>query len=360
MRAKNKKRKVLIGVGVSILALAVGGWLFFRLHLSWAPLDNLGGSITWQEEDATVHWDFMGMFDVVFHTEEPVAYAWNQRITLRDGVRIRNGHPYINMRDVQILNETSNAIVEAESSEPVAVIVNGLYGQGTEEQNAMIHALLGGKYARERFELYFQWYNSIHELGHMITVHHGTYDLQNMDMRHMVDEEILVNSFAVAFWMHYGEAEKLDALEEMVEYVLSNITPPVDDMSHLDFMREVMAGEREAPFTFEVYGWFQFSIVRDILRERDSLDLAALLAEMTGEKVQGQSRQTLRYPTLGTEMVPVILADAISLLRDWGVVVPDIYVAFCTDPNNHSLQYPAFRALLEPNIAAGRVIPVSP
>ena len=358
MKKQNKKRKILIGIGILILALALGAWFFLSQHQNWMSLEeDLDGSVTWQE-DGTIRWEEpSGMFEMIYHTEEPLAYAWNQRIVLRDGVRIRNERPYLSMRDALILDETVATIVEADTSDPIAVIVNGLYGQGTEEQNAMIRGLLGGEYARERFELYFQWYNSIHELAHVITVHNGTYDPQNMGLRHMVDEEILANSFAVAFWMYYGEDGKLDALEEMVEYVLSNITPPVDDMSHLDFMREGVDGERYVPFTFEVYGWFQFSLVRDILHERDSLDLASLLTEMTGGNVQAQPRQVFIYETLGTDMVPIILADAISILRDWGVDFPDVYVSFSTDPNMHAMQYPTFRALLEPNIAAGRVIP---
>ena len=246
---------------------------------------------------------------------------------------------------------------------PVGVIVNGLYGQGTQVQNAMVHALLGGELARDRFELYFQWYNTIHELGHLITIHHGTYDRNNMEAtRHFVDEEILANSFAVAFWMNFGELEKIYILEEKVDYVLGKLPSPVENMPHLDFMRgAVDAGRFEEVFTFEIYGWFQLNVVRDILLERDSLDLALILAEMTGMnniQVQPPSpNQRLVYPTLGVDVVPQIVADAIYTLRNLGVSVPDAYISFSTDPNEHRLQYPMPRAALEWRIAAGQLIP---
>ena len=176
----------------------------------------------------------------------------------------------------------------------------------------------------------------------------------------MVEEELLVNSFAVAFWMHFGESEKIYALEEMVNYVLGNIAPPVQNMSHLDFMREAVDEERfEEIFTFEIYGWFQFNLVRDILQMRDSLDLALLLAEMTGmENIQLHlPSYPLVYPVLGVDIVPYIVADVVSVLRDMGVSVPDVYISFNTDPNNHALQYPMSRAILEASIAAGRLVP---
>ncbi|MCL2839549.1 MAG: hypothetical protein FWE05_02160 [Defluviitaleaceae bacterium] len=358
MMVKSKKFKILLGIGVLVVVLAVGGWLLFRLHLSWLSIDDdLGVVFTYHEGDATFTYDNNGMFDIVFHTKEPVVYIGNERMVMRDGIRVRNGRPYINMRDLWVVGPNAlDHIIEADTSSPVAVIVNGLYGQGTQEQNEMIHSLLGGELARDRFELYFQWYNTIHELGHMITHSNGT-----VQSRHMVEEEMLANSFAIAFWTYFGEEEKLYALEETVEYILSNITPPAENVHHLDFMREAVDTGRFAEvFTFEIYGWFQFSIVRDILRDRDSLNLAQLLTEMTdSENIQAQPRQRLVYQSLGTDIVPIIVGDAISILENWGVEnLPDVYIAFSTDPNAHMYQYPMPRSLLEPNIEAGRVLRV--
>ena len=349
-----------MAAGTLVVILSAAWWFFYRPRLQWIPLEDFAAEVIWQEEDAAFYM-YTDLYTFVFHTQEPLAYVGNARIALRDGVRIRNDRPYIRMRDVTVLNGGIGDIMETDTSTPVGVIVNGLYGQGTEEQNAMIHSLLGGELARDRFEVYFQWYNTIHELGHLITVHHGTYNHEDMEgTRHMVDEELLVNSFAVAFWMHFGEDEKIYALEEMVDYVLNNLAPPVENMSHIDFMREAIDEERfEEIFTFEIYGWFQFSLVHGILRERDSLDLESLLTEMTGmEGIQVQPpSQPLAYSALGVDMVPQIVADATSALRDLGVTVPDAYIAFNTDPNQHSLQYPMLRVLLEPSITAGRLIP---
>ncbi|MDR2899969.1 MAG: hypothetical protein LBV20_00415 [Treponema sp.] len=213
-----------------------------------------------------------------------------------------------------------------------SVITNGLYGEGTKEQNATVDNLLGGsQYAKERFELYFQWYNTVHELGHSISGYYGT-----QSSRHEVEEEQLVNSFAVAFWMQYGEPEKIQALEEVVTVGLSNVTPAVDNMTYLEYWKKVFDEDRfQEAFNLNDYGWFQYNIVNDVLSNRASLDLESILEQMGVKDVQLPNK-TLRYPTLGKGVVSVVLSDVISLLRSSGVKTPDIYLSFSTDPNNHT------------------------
>jgi hypothetical protein len=359
---KGKKKIIFLSAaGVLLLALIVAGSYFlYKTQWEWHALEDFSVEVIWQEEGTTVDM-FSGLYTILFDTREPLAQIGEERFPLRGGVRIRNNRPYIRVRDLTALNRGISALYERDGTPRCAVITNGLYGRGTDEQNALIDALLGGAAAKDRFELYFQWYNSIHELGHLITVHHGTYKPADMaGTRHMIEEEQLVNSFAVAFWAYFGEGEKLEALEETVNYILGNITPPVENQSHLDFMRDTVDNERWENFTFEIYGWFQFSIVRDILQKRDTLDLASILLQMTGESIQlPPPSQHLVYPALGMEIVPRIVSDAASLLRDLGVSIPDIFISFHPDPNMHSLEYPLLYSLIESSVAGGRLIPAS-
>ena len=350
-----KKRKVLFGIGILVVVLALGGWLFFEFNQTWLSVED-SFDVTWSEEDATFCWD-NGTYDVIIHTREPVAYAFNERIVLRDGIRMRSGRPFISLRDNNIMNkgvrDAIAAIRETDTSR-VGVIAAGLYGQGTEEQKASVYSLTGdGVDGRRRFELYFNWYNNMHEVGHMLGGHYGT-----QSSRHMVEEEQLVNSFAIAFWSYYGEAEKLEELEATVKYVLSNVTPPVDNMSHLEYVRqEIDKGNYGNVYNVNTYGWFQYNIVLDALRERDSLDLASILAQMGVENVNLQPGQKLTYQSVGADMIPEILADATSVLRGSGVDVPDIYIMFDTDPMGISSKGIFPYSLLEPRIAEGRLIP---
>jgi len=78
-------------------------------------------------------------------------------------------------------------------------IITGRYGKGTSEQNEVVDLILGKINTRERFETYFHWYNILHELGHSIMYF-------NTDVRpHPVNEEQMVNDFAIAYWLYYGE-----------------------------------------------------------------------------------------------------------------------------------------------------------
>jgi hypothetical protein len=57
-------------------------------------------SYTYSQGSDTVVVDYMGLFDMVFSTNEPVVYIGSTRLPMYDGVRIRNGRPHINFRDM--------------------------------------------------------------------------------------------------------------------------------------------------------------------------------------------------------------------------------------------------------------------
>jgi len=215
------------------------------------------------------------------------------------------------------------------TSPQAALITTGRYGQGTIEENKTVDSILGEEYAKERFELYFQWYNILHETGHVIVWF-------NSDKKpYIVDEEQLVNDFAVAFWTYYGEEKKLDDLEFIVSYALENIVRPADESTtHLDFARANWG--KSDFFTFNNYGWFQFSCVNKSLSETKSLE--SVLTEMGVKNITIQPQQTLSYPFIGENTTEEIIGDAVSVLREWGAVIPDVYHTFDNNPNNHMVQ----------------------
>lgn len=72
-------------------------------------------------------------------------------------------------------------------------IISGKYETGTMEQKQSYCQLFGEDDIEFKFDLYFHWYNLIHELGHcMVDINHVTMN--------KVDEELYVNKFAVAYW----------------------------------------------------------------------------------------------------------------------------------------------------------------
>ena len=77
-----------------------------------------------------------------------------------------------------------------------------------------VYTAMGSENTEERFRLYFQYYNVIHELGHGLIIYNKGVDID------IADEEQLVNDFAVAYWNYYGEPEKMTELYDIVCYAV--------------------------------------------------------------------------------------------------------------------------------------------
>lgn len=205
-------------------------------------------------------------------------------------------------------------------------IITGRYGMGTSELNHIVDAIFGRIHARERFETYFHWYNLLHELGHGIMCF-------NADVRpHPISEEQIVNDFAVAYWLIYGENTKINFLDKIISNALENITCPAPSgVSHIEYAYEKW--NTEDFHNFNNYGWFQFSCVKDSLRKRKNLEI--VLTQMGVKNIKVQPKKTFIYPVIYENVVREIIDDAVSVLRKWGVKLPDTYVTFDSDPNKH-------------------------
>ena len=81
-------------------------------------------------------------------------------------------------------------------------IISGRYELGTEEQKAGYRQLFGEEDIQHKFDLYFHWYNIVHELGHCLLEDWGI-EMPN------VQEEMYVNEFAVAYWTQADEGERM-------------------------------------------------------------------------------------------------------------------------------------------------------
>lgn len=205
-------------------------------------------------------------------------------------------------------------------------IITGRYGVGTPEQNQVVDSILGGIYARERFEIYFHWYNILHELGHSIIYFYTD------ERPHPVNEEQLVNDFAVAYWLTYGENEKLKFLDEIITYALAHLKCPAPSgVTHITYAYEKWGTDEL--FNFNNYGWFQFNCVKESLLKRR--DLPTVLIQMGLKNIQIQPRETYTYPLINENMARQVIKDAVSTMQKWGVELPEAYITFDNDPNRH-------------------------
>ena len=116
-------------------------------------------------------------------------------------------------------------------------IISGQYELGTEQQQEGYRMLFGEENIQYKFDLYFHWYNIIHELGHCIV------DVQKINMTN-VQEEMFVNEFAVAYWKHMGENDKLEQLGNILKEIISNMPSPVpNNISFVEYYESIWGTE---------------------------------------------------------------------------------------------------------------------
>ncbi len=137
-------------------------------------------------------------------------------------------------------------------------IISGRYETGTQEQQEGFAQLFGNEDIQFRFDLYFHWYNVIHELGHCLVASRKI----SMDP---VQEELYVNTFAVAYWKMADADGNLQKLREMIAEVLNRIpssVPPETDF--ISFFQSIW--NSEAMQTVAMYGYFQLACVLEAMK----------------------------------------------------------------------------------------------
>lgn len=204
-------------------------------------------------------------------------------------------------------------------------IVTGQLCAASDADREMVEGLFGAD-AALCFELYFHWYNIIHELGHAI------YDFHCPQRHHNIEEEQWVNYFAVAYWRHYGEPQKLEWLGMFVKETLERYAVPQEyEGDILKYGKD--AWERGTLYSFNNYGFFQFGCVAQALSA--NVTLKQVLWDMGIVNVQEQEKELLSYP-VDAAMPGRVLADARNRLERWGVALPEeMSVVLVDDPNCH-------------------------
>ena len=209
-------------------------------------------------------------------------------------------------------------------SPKVYLVTTARYNQGTKEDQKNVETALGKENTEERFEIYFQWYNVIHELGHGVKKYNSNIKISP------AEEEQLVNDFAVAYWMHYGEKDKLEELEDIVNYAVDHIKSDAKKgQSYMEFAEE---NWNKASFnTFNNYGWFQFSCVKESLKNKKSLE--EVLKEFKIKNIEIPSKEILEYNDITEKVSTNIINDAVDNFNEWGLYFPKTYQSFNNDPN---------------------------
>ena len=208
------------------------------------------------------------------------------------------------------------------------IILSGRYETGTAEQQQGFAMLLGADNIQYKFDLYFHWYNLVHELGHCIK------SSVNVPMS-SVREEMYVNEFAVAYYRMIGEDARLRELEEMIAGAIGNMPSPVPEGEDFVSFYERIWGSEEL-MTVMVYGYLQLNSVLMALRGNKSL--AEVLGEI-GISISDSKELTGCALPISSENAAAFLSSARANMISLGVDVPEIRLELQDNPEVQCARY---------------------
>ena len=194
-------------------------------------------------------------------------------------------------------------------------IISGKYETGTQEQQQGFAQLFGQEDIQFHFDLYFHWYNLVHELGHCLVSSRKI----SMDP---VQEELYVNRFAAAYWKSADDSGNLLKLKEMIAKTLEQIPSPVPpDMDFVPYFQSIW--NQEAMQTVAMYGYFQLACVMEAMKSENTV--GEVLGEIGIPVSQPDSMQ--KYSgEVSAECAQDVIDLCLKNLSDAGVQLDDIHV----------------------------------
>lgn len=204
-------------------------------------------------------------------------------------------------------------------------VSTGKYNRGSKKDNENVLKALGPDNTEERFKIYFDWYNVIHELGHGMIKYNGNVSISS------AKEEQLVNDFAVAYWRRFGEEEKLELVGDIVYYATSNIEGLDKNENYMEYAEKHW--DEPSFKSFNGYGWFQFNSTKKSLEGNKSLE--DVLKEMGVKNFKIVDGNKLEYKEINEEVSTKILDDAVKKFNSWGLKYPKVTHVFSDNPNNN-------------------------
>ena len=197
-----------------------------------------------------------------------------------------------------------------------------------ENDKSNVITAMGEENTEERFRLYFQYYNVIHELGHGLIIYNKGVNID------VVDEEQLVNDFAVAYWNYYGDPEKMEELYDIVTYAVDNVGDNYENgVDYLENARKHADHDDfdDDFFNFNDYGWFQFSSVKHSIEQNKPLE--DVLKEMGFTDFKLTEKVLLEHNVIDENESTLIINEAVDIFNEWGLYFPEAYQSFSSNPN---------------------------
>lgn len=200
------------------------------------------------------------------------------------------------------------------------IIISGKYETGNEEQKMGYRQLFGEADIQRKFDLYFHWYNLIHETGHCLVERYGV-------EKSKVQEEMYVNEFAVSYYRFVGESEKLDELKANLQSVIDQVPCPIPEgQTFISFFESIWGTEQL--MNVMLYGYFQLNSVLEALKKDRSFE--DVVSEMGVEVKRAEIKKC--GESVAASSAEAFLDTAIENLKACGLDVPEIKLELVDNP----------------------------
>ena len=199
-------------------------------------------------------------------------------------------------------------------------VISGRFETGNEEEQMGYKQLFGEDNIQYKFDLYFHWYNLVHELGHCLVEKYGV-------KLSKVQEEMFVNEFAVGYYRYIGESDRLKKLETFLKGVIDKVPSPVPDGQTFTEYYESIWGS-ETLMNVMLYGYFQLnSVLEAMKREKNFTDVAGTF----GVTIKQTEIKECKEEIVSAN-AEIFLDTAIKNLNALGFDVPEVTLELVDNP----------------------------
>ena len=199
-------------------------------------------------------------------------------------------------------------------------VISGRFETGNEEEQMGYKQLFGEDNIQYKFDLYFHWYNLVHELGHCLVEKYGV-------KLSKVQEEMFVNEFAVGYYRYIGESDRLKKLETFLEGVIDKVPSPVPDGQTFTEFYESIWGS-ETLMNVMLYGYFQLnSVLEAMKREKNFTDVAGTFGVTIKQTEVKECKEEIVSAN-----AEIFLDTAIKNLNALGFDVPEVTLELVDNP----------------------------
>jgi len=176
----------------------------------------------------------------------------------------------------------------------------------------------------ECFNLYFHWFNIIHELSHILASNNGVPRRNNL-----VEKETMVNRIAASFLREFGDIDSYKRLQLIVDNAQEQLESPIPVSASFDEYFSDYKGEDDRDMA--KYAFLQLTLARKALHSTEGIyDVLSHYRITNVRKVE--KNKTCSVKNIDAQHT---IDEASAILGEMWLIVPKVTVIYCNNPLIH-------------------------